>query len=165
MIWSSLFRQRPRDNEPLNLVGACEDLHDPWLRACSARRSLRRYTGGFRAPPTPDGVPVKIRSSGGNGRIAASFATMRSTEKIRSLVRACRITVPLMAHPIARSSGVSQLVGHHQPRADRREAWKGLPETELRCRAKELASTFRDILAHGQARDMVPRGRIGHPAA
>jgi hypothetical protein len=108
---------------------------------------------------------VKIRSSGGNGRIAASFATMRSTEKIRSLVRACRITVPLMAHPIARSSGVSQLVGHHQPRGDRREAWKGLPETELRCRAKELASTFRDILAHGQARDIVPRGRIGHPVA
>ena len=137
MIWSSLFRQRPRDNEPLNLVGACEDLHDPWLRACSARRSPRRYTGSFRAPPTPDGVPVKIRSPGGNGRIAASFATMRGTEKIRSRVRACRITVPLM----------------------------GLPETELRCRAKELASTFRDILAHGQARDMVLRGRLGHAVA
>src|SRR5262249_33092099 len=52
--------------------------------------------------------------------------------------------------------GIVNLIDGHQFGAQRRKATVGLAQRELWCRTGELQSSFGEVLADGEARDVIP---------
>ena len=125
----------------------------------------RRNSGGLRPMPTPDGVPVKIRSPGEHrARGGNPGHQLRNGED--------HVPGPaVLQHPAVDRAAqpqivaVRQLVGCHQPRSGRPEAGKRLPQRELRHRAGQLNRPLRQVLARHHARDVGPGLLLRHPFA
>src|SRR6476659_9337891 len=89
--------------------------------------------------PTPDGVPVKMRSPGRSGQIADSRAIVSGIEKS--------------------IAAVGELVRRDEPRTGGAEAGERLAEAELRRRSRHLDVARGDVLADGHTGDVRPAVR------
>ena len=74
-------------------------------------------TGGFRATPTPGGVPVVMMSPGSSVMYRLTWATRVATEKIMVRVFPVCMRVPFTSSHMSRTcgSGISSVVTSHGP--------------------------------------------------
>ncbi len=113
--------------------------------------------GGLRAAPTPEGVPVKMRSPGSSGHTDDRCATScgnREDQVGRAALLKNRAT--FKTAPQLHVVGIAKLVDGDQLGTQRGETTVGLPQRELRCGAGQLELALREVLSHRETRDVIP---------
>ena len=128
-----------------------------WSISTSTASPGLSQTGGFRAMPTPGGVPVKIRSPGSRVKTCDRYAISSSTPKISWLVLESCIVWPLSRRrmPSLWGSGISSGVTSTGP--DGRERVEGLAGHPLLAGLVELPVASRDVVPDRVAADMLER--------
>ena len=108
------------------------------------------------AMPTPGGVPVKIRSPGKRVRIPERYSISVGTSTMRPGGAVVLADLAVDRARQGQVGGVGDEVGGHDHGTDRPVAVPGLAQVEVGRRRSELQGPVRDVLAHGQAGDVVP---------
>ena len=163
-------RRTPRGRRPA-LRGRRLRAQRSWWRSCRrggcgwfrclrwwrrARRPGRGSVAACVSPPTPDGVPVKMRSPGSNGVIDDRWWTSASTPKIRSDVRLFCISSPLTVQPSARSSGSSSSSGVTTQGPIGPNPGNDLPRLNCGAGGPGLHDPLGQVLTDGEAGDVRP---------
>ena len=108
--------------------------------------------------PTPDGVPVRIRSPGSSVHVSEMNATSSWIEKISSDVLESWRSSPLTHVRRREQVGVGNLIGGRYPGAVRAEAVGALRARPLRLAALQVARG--DVVGDRVAGDRAARGPI-----